>query len=77
VLTRSSANEIRKLSPQAIDLARRWVREWPDKARQLESAGKLITALKLHAEEESLQQWRARIRDLPRPRGPELDRPAS
>jgi hypothetical protein len=53
------------------------VREWPDKARQLESAGKLITALKLHAEEESLQQWRARIRDLPRPRGPELDRPAS
>jgi hypothetical protein len=66
VLTRATANEIRRLSPYAIDLARRWVKEWPEKARQLEAAGKLINALKVHAEDESLRQWRLRIRGLGR-----------
>jgi hypothetical protein len=64
VLTPKSANEIKSLSPYAIDLARRWVKEWPEKARQLEAAGKLISALKIHAEKEALQQWRSRIRKL-------------
>jgi predicted TPR repeat methyltransferase len=64
VLTRATANEIKSLSPYAIDLARRWVKDWPEKARQLEASGKLINALKVHAEDESLHQWRAQIRSL-------------
>ena len=70
VLTRTTANEIKKLSPYAIDLARRWVKEWPEKARQLEASGKLISALKMHAEDESLRQWRTQIRSLNRPSPP-------
>ena len=64
VLTSASANEIKKLSPYAIELARRWVTEWPSETRKLEAAGKLIRALKVHADDESLQQWRSRVRSL-------------
>lgn len=66
VLTRATANEIKRLSPYAIDLARRWVKDWPEKARQLESSGKLINALKVHADDESLRQWRTQVRSLQR-----------
>ena len=76
VLTPESAREIKKLSPYAIDLARRWIKEWPEKARQLEAAGKLISALKVHAEQESLQQWRSRIRGLGRQPEQDLNGPA-
>jgi hypothetical protein len=69
VLKAASVSEIKKLSPYAIELARRWVKDWPEKARQLEAAGKLIPALKQHAEEESLQQWRSRVRSLARATG--------
>jgi hypothetical protein len=64
VLTPTSAKEIKKLSPYAIELARRWVKERPRETRQLEASGKLISALKVHAEDESLQQWRSRVHGL-------------
>jgi hypothetical protein len=64
VLRHATAREIERLSPYAINLARRWVEEWPEKTRQLEAAGKLISALKTNAESESLRQWRQRYRGL-------------
>ena len=64
VLMRATANQIGRLSPYAIDLARRWVKDWPEKARQLEASGKLLNALKVHAENESLRQWRTQVRSL-------------
>ena len=61
ILNVPSVKEINELSPYAIRLANRWVREWPRKARELEAAGTLVSTLKQHAEEESLRQWRMRI----------------
>lgn len=62
VLGSPSVDEIYKLSPYAVKLAKRWVKEWPAKTRELEAAGKLVPALKQRAEAESLSEWRARIR---------------
>jgi len=79
VLDSPSINEINKLSPYAIQLAERWVRDWPGKTRELVASGKFISALKQRAEVDSLREWRQRIRavrttpksDLPP--GPEAD----
>jgi hypothetical protein len=79
VLHSPSIKEINELSPYAIKLAKRWAKEWPGKTRELEAAGKLLSALKQRAEVDSLREWRQRIRavratpkvDLPP--GPEAD----
>jgi len=63
-LAPATTREIEKLSPSAIELARRWTKESPDRVRQLEASGSLIPTLKRHAEEEALRQWRARLRTL-------------
>jgi hypothetical protein len=62
VLHEPSINEISKLSPYAIRLAKSWAKEWPDKTRELEAAGTLVKTLKQRAEAEALNQWRSRIR---------------
>jgi len=62
VLGSPSIDEIYKLSPYAIKLAKRWVKEWPGKTRELEATGKLVPALKQRAEIEALHEWRERIR---------------
>ena len=61
VLDSPSVKEIKKLSPYAIQLANRWVRDWPGRTRELQAAGKLIAALKERAEVESLREWRSRV----------------
>ena len=62
VLHSPSINEINKLSPYAVRLARRWAKERPGETRELEASGKLVEVLKERAEEESLRQWRSRVR---------------
>jgi hypothetical protein len=62
VLHAPSIKEISKLSPYAIRLAKRWAKEMPAKIRELEASGKLLAALKQGAEDESLRQWRSRVR---------------
>jgi hypothetical protein len=62
VLRPRTVREIGKLAPHAEALARRWAQQWPAETRQLELSGKLLTVLKQRAEEESLLQWRGRVR---------------
>ena len=62
VLNLPSVREINELSPYAVQLASRWVREQPREARELEAAGTLVSTLKQRAEDESLRQWRMRVR---------------
>ncbi|HXZ54316.1 MAG TPA: hypothetical protein VEH03_02530 [Burkholderiales bacterium] len=62
VLHSPSINEINKLSPYAVKLAKRWAKERPGETRELEASGKLVEVLKQRAEDESLRQWRSRIR---------------
>jgi len=62
VLRAPSVKEIRKLSPYAVQLANRWVKEAPARTRELEASGKLLSALKERAENEALLQWRSRVR---------------
>jgi hypothetical protein len=63
-LAPATTREIEKLSPSAIELARRWAKETPDRVRELEASGSLISTLKKHADEEALRQRRARLRTL-------------
>jgi len=62
VLDSPSIKEINRLSPFAIQLANRWVKESPQKARELLATGKLVAAIKQRAEDEALRQWRSRVR---------------
>ena len=62
VLRPQTIREIGKLAPHAEALARRWAQQWPAETRQLELSGKLLVVLKQRAEEESLLQWRGRVR---------------
>jgi hypothetical protein len=62
VLDAPSVREIQKLSPYAVRLAARWAKESPGKTRELEASGKLVDVLKQRADDESLLQWRQRIR---------------
>jgi hypothetical protein len=55
---------MRKLSPFAIALLRRWIEEWPEKVRELDKAGTLIAYLKHDADEEALRQWRTQRRAI-------------
>ena len=54
------------LSPYASVLAHRWARESPDTLRQFEAGGRLVPALKKLAEEEALNEWRARLQEISR-----------
>jgi hypothetical protein len=62
VLRPKTVREIGKLAPHAEALARRWAQQWPAETRQLELSGKLLAVLQQRAEEESLLQWRGRVR---------------
>ena len=77
VLNTPSVKEIKKLSPYAISLAQRWAKEWPDKTRELEAAGKLVKTLKQRAEVEALSEWRARVRAVRGDKTPGAKREAS
>ena len=62
VLDVPSVREIQKLSPYAVRLANRLAKEAPAETRQLRASGKLLSTLKERAENESLLQWRSRMR---------------
>lgn len=64
-----------KLSPFAIQLANRWVKESPQKARELLAAGKLVATIKQRAEDEALRQWRSRVRVVRSSGDPEAPAP--
>jgi hypothetical protein len=77
VLHAPSIREISKLSPYAVELAKRWAKEAPGKTRELEASGKLLSTLKERAENEALRQWRTRLRAVRGDKAPGAEKEAA